>query len=136
MIGDPVRHSLSPVLHNAAFAAVGLDWVYVALDVREGDVVAALAGARAMRFEGLSVTMPHKETVALAVDRLSPVAARLGAANTVVRRGDDLVGDSTDGEGFLDALRQDEGIEPAGGRFAVLGAGGAARAVILALGEA
>lgn len=136
VIGDPVRHSLSPVLHNAAFAAVGLDWVYVAFEVREGEVVAALAGARALGIEGLSVTMPHKETVAIAVDRLSPTAARLGAANTVVRRGAELVGDSTDGEGFLDALRQDEGIGPEMRRFAVLGAGGAARAVILALGQA
>lgn len=136
VIGDPVRHSLSPVLHNAAFAAVGLDWVYVALDVREGDVVAALAGVRALGIEGLSVTMPHKEAVAVAVDRLTPVAARLAAANTVVRRGGDLVGESTDGDGFVDALRQDEGFEPEGRQFAVLGAGGAARAVILALGQA
>ena len=136
VIGDPVRHSLSPVLHNAAFAAVGLDWVYLALEVREGDVVAALASVRAMGIEGLSVTMPHKETVAVAVDRLSPVAGRLGAANTVVRRGGDLVGESTDGDGFIDALRQDEGYEPEGRQFAVLGTGGAARAVILALGQA
>jgi shikimate dehydrogenase len=124
------------VLHNAAFAAVGLDWVYVALEVRPGEVIAALQGVRALGFEGLSITMPHKETVALAVDRLTPVAERLGAANTVVRRGRDLVGDSTDGQGFLDALLQDEGLLPDNRRFAVLGAGGAARAVILALGRA
>jgi shikimate dehydrogenase len=136
VIGDPVRHSLSPVLHNAAFAAVGLDWAYVALEVRPGDVIAALNGIRALGFEGLSVTMPHKETVALAVDRLTSVAERLGAANTVVRRGRDLVGDSTDGAGFIDALLLDEGYSPEHRRFAVLGTGGAARAVVLALGQA
>jgi shikimate dehydrogenase len=136
VMGDPVRHSLSPVLHNAAFAAVGLDWVYVALEVREGDAVAALGAVRALGFEGLSVTMPHKETVALAVDRLTSVAERLGAANTVVRRGRDLVGDSTDGAGFIDALRLDEGYSPEHRRFAVLGTGGAARAVVLAVAQA
>jgi shikimate dehydrogenase len=86
--------------------------------------------------EGLSVTMPHKEPVAKAVDRLTPTAELLGAANTVVRRGRDLVGDSTDGEGFIDALRQDEGFEVSGRQCLVLGAGGAARAVVLALGRA
>ncbi len=136
MIGDPVRQSLSPVLHNAAFEAVGLDWIYVAFEVGEGEVSAALQGIRALGVEGLSVTMPHKEPVATAVDRLTPTAQLLGAANTVVRRGRDLVGDNTDGNGFIDALRQDEGFEVFGRRCLVLGAGGAARAVVLALARA
>jgi shikimate dehydrogenase len=135
VIGSPIRHSLSPVLHNAALEAVGLDWVYVALEVPEGEVVNALHGVRALGFEGLSVTMPHKEAVARAADRLTAVADRLGAANTVVRRGRDLVGDSTDGQGFVDALRADEGLEPEGRSFAVLGTGGAARAIVLALAQ-
>jgi shikimate dehydrogenase len=136
VIGDPVRHSLSPVLHNAAFAALGLDWVFVALPVPAGAVRAALDGVRALRIAGLSVTMPHKEPVARAVDRRSPVVERLGAANTVVRRGDELVGESTDGEGFLAALRTECGFEPEGRRCLVVGAGGAARAVVLALAGA
>jgi shikimate dehydrogenase len=136
IIGDPVAHSLSPALHNAAFAAAGLDWVYVAFPVPVGQGPDAVAAARALGLAGLSVTMPHKAAVAVAVDRLSDTARRLGAVNTVVRVGDALVGESTDGAGFVEALRQDEGWEAEGRRCVVLGAGGAARAVSLALAEA
>lgn len=136
VIGDPVRHSLSPVLHNAAFAALDLDWVYVALPVRAGDGGRAVAAMAALGIEGLNVTMPHKAAAAEAVDRCTPVAARLGAVNTVVRSADGLLGESTDGEGFVTALRLDEGFDPAGARCLVVGAGGAARAVVLALAEA
>lgn len=136
VMGDPVRHSLSPVLHNAAFAALGLDWVYVAFPVPAGAAAAALAGARALGLAGLSVTMPHKAAAAAAVDRLTPVASRLQSVNTVSRVGDDLVGDSTDGAGFLDAMALDQGWSPAGRRCVVLGTGGAARAVCLALAGA
>jgi shikimate dehydrogenase len=133
VIGDPVRHSLSPVLHNAAFRALDLDWAYLAFEVAAGEGGAAVEAMRTLGIDGLSVTMPHKADVARAVDRLSPVAERLGAVNTVVRRGGVLVGESTDGEGFVAALRQDEGFDPAGKRCLVVGAGGAARAVVLAL---
>ena len=136
VIGDPVRHSLSPVIHNAAFAACGLDWVFLACEVPEGRVPDALAGAVALGIEGLSVTMPHKAAVAAAVDELSPTARLLGAVNCVARHGDRLVGHSTDGGGFVDALADEAGWTPAGARCAVLGAGGAARAVCLALAEA
>ncbi len=132
VIGSPVRHSLSPVLHNAAFGAAGLDWVYVALEVPEGRVPEALAGMRALGIGGLSVTMPHKEAVAAACDRLSPDAAALGAVNCVVPDGDALVGHNTDGAGFVGALAAD-GIDPVGMACVVLGAGGAARAVALSL---
>ena len=136
VIGDPVRHSLSPVLHNAAFAALGLDWVYVAFPVPAGRGRAAVAAVRDLGIAGLSVTMPHKASAAQAVDRLSPVAGRLRAVNTVIRDGDDLVGDSTDGPGLLDALRADHRWDPARLRCLVLGTGGAARSVILALADA
>ena len=136
VIGDPVRHSLSPVLHNAAFAATGLDWVYVAFEVAAGGAAGALDAVRVLGIEGLSVTMPHKADVARGVDRCSPVAARLGAVNCVVRRGGELLGENTDGAGFVASLREDAGFEPAGQRCLVLGAGGAARAVVLALAEA
>ncbi len=137
IIGDPVRHSLSPAMHNAAFAALGLDWAYLAFEVPEGRAHEAVAGARALGLVGLSVTMPHKAAVVDAVDRLSPVAAALNAVNTVVRRSDDVLeGDNTDGIGFLDSVRQDEGFEPSGQQCLVVGAGGAARAVVKALADA
>jgi shikimate dehydrogenase len=131
-----VRHSLSPAIHNAAFEALGLDWVYVALQVPAGQGRAAVKAMRTFGIDGLNVTMPHKADVARAVDRLSPVAKALGAVNTVVRLGDELVGESTDGEGFVNALRDDEGVDPAGKRFLVVGSGGAARAVVKALADA
>jgi len=133
VIGSPVGHSLSPVIHNAGFAALGLDWVYVALEVAEGRAGDALTGMRALGVQGLSVTMPHKTAVAAAVDELSPDAARLRAVNCVVRLDDRLVGHNTDGQGLIDSLRREVGFEPAGSRCGVVGAGGAARAVVAAL---
>jgi shikimate dehydrogenase len=135
VLGDPVRHSLSPVLHNAAFRAAGLDWVFVAFEVAEERGAAAFAAARALGIDGLSVTMPLKEIAATAVDELAPAARRLGAVNAVVRDADRLVGHNTDADGFLDALG-DVGWDPANRSCAVLGAGGAARAVVLALAGA
>ena len=104
MIGDPVRHSLSPILHNAAFSELNLDWAYLAFEVPSSSLGGALAGMRALGIDGLSVTMPHKGAVFEAVDRRSPVAERLSAVNTVVRRGSELEGHSTDGDGFLAAF--------------------------------
>jgi shikimate dehydrogenase len=137
VIGHPVGHSLSPVMHNAAFRSLGLDWVYLAFDVAPGDAAAALAGMRALGIEGLSVTIPHKEAMAQAVDVLSPLAETLGAVNTVIRDpAGRLRGENTDGPGFLRSLREDEGFDPGGRRCLVLGAGGAARAVVKALADA
>jgi shikimate dehydrogenase len=136
VIGWPVRHSLSPALLNAAFAAVGADWVYLAFSVPEGRAGAAVAAMRTLGLGGLSVTMPHKAAVHDAVDERTPVAAALGAVNCVFWRDDRLVGDNTDGAGFVDALRLDAGVDPAGRRCVVLGAGGAGRAVVRALGQA
>jgi shikimate dehydrogenase len=125
-------------MHNAAFGALGLDWVYVAFEVAAGSARGALAGMRALDIDGLNVTMPHKTDVAAAVDRLSAAAQALGAVNTVTRgpRRDELIGENTDGVGFIDTLRMDEGFEPAGRRCVVVGAGGAGRAVVRALAEA
>jgi shikimate dehydrogenase len=135
VIGSPVRHSLSPVLLNAAFRAADLDWVYVALEVSDGEVPAALTGMRALGIGGLSVTMPHKEAAAQACDRLTDDAAALGAVNCVVLDGQELVGNNTDGSGFVSSLRA-EGFDAAGSACVVLGAGGAARAIALALARA
>jgi len=135
VIGHPVGHSLSPLLHNAAFDALGLDWVSVAFSVPAGAAPDALVGMRALGLVGLSVTMPHKHVVAGLVDQCTPVAERLGAVNCVTHTEGRLVGDSTDGAGFVASLRRD-GFDPAGRRCLVVGAGGAARAVVLALAEA
>ncbi len=136
VIGLPVRHSLSPVIFNAAFAAAGLDWAYLAFEVPDGAAGLAMAGVRALGLEGVSVTMPHKAAVLPALDELTDDAEALGAVNCVTRRGTTLVGHNTDGSGFVDALRIDEGIDPTGRTFAVVGAGGAARAVIRSLAAA
>ncbi|MEJ7844956.1 MAG: shikimate dehydrogenase [Acidimicrobiales bacterium] len=136
VIGTPVRHSLSPALHNAAVAATGLDWVFVALEVAAGDVGRALDGARALGFGGLSVTMPHKAAAAALVDECAEDAALLGAVNCVVAvDGGRLRGENTDGGGFVDSLAE-VGVDPRGMCCAVLGGGGAARAVIVALARA
>jgi shikimate dehydrogenase len=134
VIGDPVVHSRSPAMHNAAFAALGLDWVYVAFPVGRGDGSAAVRAVTALGLAGLNVTMPHKADAAAACDDLAPEAAELGAVNTVVNAGGALVGHSTDGDGFLRAL-DDEGVAVPGRRFLVLGAGGAARAITHVLGR-
>lgn len=133
VIGDPVTHSRSPLLHNAAFAACGIDAVYVAFPVRAGQGSSAVEAARTLGIHGLSVTMPHKDAVAASVDRRSPAVDALGACNTVVRDGDVLIGHNTDGDGFLSSLRAETGTDVAGLNVLVLGAGGAARAIIDAL---
>jgi shikimate dehydrogenase len=133
LIGSPVGHSLSPVIHQAAFDAAGIDWRYVAFDVPAGEADLALSAMRVLGISGLSVTTPHKEQVAACVDVLEPEASLLGAANTVVVDfGGQLIGHNTDGHGFVAALRHD-GIEIEGMNVAVLGAGAAARSVIAAV---
>ena len=141
LMGWPVEHSLSPVMHNAAFAALGLNWRYVPLAVRPGEIEAAVKGLVALGFRGANVTVPHKEAILPVLSTLTPVAERVGAVNTLVigRAADGRVsvtGDNTDVPGFIHALRAG-GYAPAGDRTAlVLGAGGSARAVAYALLEA
>lgn len=136
VIGAPVRHSRSPAIHNAAFQARGLDWVFTAFEVAAGQGADAVASMRALGLAGLSVTMPHKDDAAWACDELTPDARALAAVNTVVVQPDGrLLGVSTDGDGFLRSLG-DVGFDPAERRALVLGAGGAARAIALALGRA
>lgn len=130
VIGDPVVHSRSPAIHNAAFRSLGLDWVFVAFATPTGAADEAVRSMRGLALGGLSVTMPHKDEVARHVDRLSPEAQRLGAVNCVAWDDGDLVGHNTDGRGFVDALGE-QGVELAGERLVLLGAGGAARAVLV-----
>ncbi len=136
VIGDPVAHSLSPLLHNTAFAVLAVDWVSVGFPVVDGGAAQALAGAGALGIRGLSVTMPHKGAVAGVVDELTPEAARLGAVNCVIATADGWVGDNTDGAGFVAALRRAHRFDPGAQRCLVIGAGGAARAVVAALADA
>ncbi len=136
VIGSPIRHSLSPVMFNAAFVASGMDWAYLAFEVPEGRATGAMEALRALGIEGVSVTMPHKAAILPALDSISEDAALLGAANCVTQRAGALHGDNTDGAGFLDALRIDEGIEIEGQACVVVGAGGAGRAVARALAQA
>lgn len=136
VIGDPIAHSLSPVIHNAGFSELGLDWVCVALPVGAGAAEGAVVGMRSLGIRGMSVTMPHKADVMAGLDELTDAAARLGSVNCVIARDGRLVGDSTDGAGFLAGLAEDFDLDPRGADCVVLGAGGAARAVVLALADA
>lgn len=129
VIGDPVAHSRSPAIHNAAFGACGLNWVFVALRTPAGHAAAAITAMRDLGLQGLSVTMPHKHDVAQLVDRLDPLAEHLGAVNCVVWSDGTLVGHNTDASGFVSSVAA-AGHTLAGKRVGVLGAGGAARAVV------
>ena len=135
VMGWPVGHSLSPVMHNAAFAELGIDWVYLPLPVQAGDVEPALKGLIALNFVGSNVTVPHKQAVMRYVDKLSDAAQITGAVNTIHIQDGQFVGSNTDPAGFLNSLRE-AGCHPRGMRAAVLGAGGAARAVVFALAQA
>lgn len=136
VIGRPVRHSRSPAIHNAAYAATDLDWVFLALEVPAGQGADAVRAMPVLGIAGLSVTMPHKADAAIACDELTDDAAALAVVNTVVLRPDGtLLGDSTDGEGLLRSLA-DVGLDVAGRTVLVVGAGGAARAAVLALARA
>jgi len=131
VIGNPIGHSLSPAIHNAAFQARGLDFVYLAFQVE--DVGAVLAGMRAIpSFRGMSITIPHKVTAIQHVDEVEGIDRKIGSINTVINEGGRLLGFGTDGPGALKALR-DAGVEPEGKRILMLGSGGAARAIAFSL---
>lgn len=136
LVGWPVEHSLSPVMHNAAFDALGLNWRYVPLPVPSDQLHAALRGLVALGFRGANVTVPHKQTVIPLLDCVAPDADECGAVNTlVIERNDEkatIRGDNTDYKSFIRALERD-GFDPAGKSAIVVGAGGAGRAVVFAL---
>lgn len=135
VFGHPVAHSFSPSMHNAAFAHLGLDWVYVPFPVPPETLPAAVAGIRALGLAGVNVTIPHKQAVIPCMDLLTPDARAVGSVNTITVCPAGLEGHSTDGPGFLRALLE-RGYTPAGRRGVILGAGGAARAVVGALARA
>jgi shikimate dehydrogenase len=127
LLGQPVEENPTQAMVEAAFGAAGLDWRYLTIEVAPARLGDAVRGARAMGFRGFNCTIPHKVAVVEHLDRLSRAATLIGAVNTVVREGDELVGENTDGAGFLAALRRRR--DPAGARVVLLGAGGAARAI-------
>lgn len=133
IIGRPVAHSLSPAIHNAAFAALGLDWVYVPLPVAADALEAAVHGLRSLGLRGANVTVPYKGAVVPFLDRLEGDAALLEAVNTIAVANGELVGHNTDVEGVRAAVTSVCGASLRGAPALVLGAGGAARAVALAL---
>ena len=133
VIGSPVTHSLSPLLHNAAFNSLGMDWEYLALEITESELDEVLAQMRSGNLGGLSVTMPLKTRVASLVDECTSTAEKLSAVNCVVANEKGLIGHNTDGDGFLNGLIHEAQFDPKGKKVAVIGAGGAARAVIEAL---
>ena len=133
VIGSPVTHSLSPLLHNAAFNSLGMDWEYLALEITESELDEVLAQMRSGNLGGLSVTMPFKTRVASLVDECTSIAEKLSAVNCVVANEKGLIGHNTDGDGFLNGLIHEAQFDPKGKKVAVIGAGGAARAVIEAL---
>ena len=134
VIGDPIEHTMSPVMHNAAFRELGLDYLYVAFRVRKEELGKAVAGMRALNIRGLNVTIPHKVAIIPFLDKLDPLAEKIGAVNTIVNGDGVLKGYNTDATGFLRALG-DKGIEPEGKSVVILGAGGASRAISFILAQ-
>ena len=133
IIGNPVEHSSSPAMHNAAFGQTGLNCVYVPFCPATGAVENAVAGIRGLGIAGVNVTVPFKEAVIPFMDDLTDEAVSCGAVNTIINRGGELTGHNTDGSGFMRDLREEYGYDPSGGPALVLGAGGSARAVVVSL---
>ncbi len=134
IIGDPIEHTMSPVMHNAAFKNKGVDYVYLPFRVKKEELGKAIGGVRALNIRGLNVTIPHKVAVIQFLDELDPLADKIGAVNTIVNDDGVLTGYNTDATGFLQALLE-RGIEPKGKEVVVLGAGGASRAISFILAE-
>jgi shikimate dehydrogenase len=135
VLGWPLEHTLSPVIHAAAFRALRLDWVYLAWPVPPEELAQAIGGLRALGAAGANVTMPHKETVIEYLDKLSGDARAVGAVNTIQMLGDQLIGHNTDVDGFRAWLVEDAGLTMGDRSALVLGAGGAARAAVAVLDE-
>ena len=134
IIGDPIEHTMSPVMHNAAFRQMGLDYFYIPFKVKQGELAKAMEGVRALNIRGLNVTIPHKVAIIQFLDELDHLAEMIGAVNTIVNDDGLLTGYNTDGAGFLQALLERK-IEPRGKNIVILGAGGASRAISLFLAD-
>jgi len=135
LIGYPVEHSKSPLMHNAAFQSLGLDFVYVLLSVKAPDLKEAVTDLRASNVAGANVTIPYKEEVIKYLDEITPEAMFIGAVNTIHNREGKLIGYNTDGQGFITSLLTDGKIKLEGQRVFLIGAGGAGKAVAVKLAE-
>lgn len=133
VFGHPVSENPTVVMLEAAFRALHLNWRYLTVEVYPKALADAVKGMRAMGFQGINLTIPHKVEILPYLDKVADDAALMGAVNTVRRDGDKLIGENTDGKGFLRSLRDDANVDPAGSRVVVLGAGGAARAITVEL---
>jgi len=134
VIGDPIEHTLSPIMHNAAFEALKIDYVFLAFKVKPVEVKNAMNGMRALGIHGLNVTMPHKNAVIKYLDEVDPAGKTIASTNTILNKDGRLLGFNTDGVGALNALEQN-GVEPRGKRVLLLGAGGAAKAIAYTLSQ-
>lgn len=131
LFGYPVEHTFSPLMHNSAFEALGLNYRYLPFAVNPKDLSKGVAGIKALGLDGVNVTIPHKETVMEYLDEISPAAKLIGAVNTIVHREGNLIGYNTDGPGFIRSLEEEVETKVKDKSLLVIGAGGAARAVAI-----
>jgi len=134
IIGDPVEHSVSPAMHNAAFSHLNLNYIYLPFQVDQESLAGAIEGIRSLNFRGVNVTIPHKSAVIPYLDEIDTLAEGIGAVNTIVNENGILRGYNTDAPGFLHMLLL-EGIDPSQKKFAILGAGGSAKAIAFILAD-
>jgi shikimate dehydrogenase len=133
VFGHPVAENPTIIMLEAAFKELNLDWRYLTIEVLPADLKEAVAGMRAMQMQGINLTIPHKIEVMNHLDTIASDAALIGAVNTVRKEDNKLIGENTDGKGFLASIRKDAKLEPAGKNYLVIGAGGAARAITVEL---
>ena len=135
IIGSPVEHTLSPVMHNAAFEKLGMNWVYMPFLVHTQNLAKALMGMRALGLVGLNVTLPHKESVIEFLDEIDEYAKKIGAVNTILNKDGKLYGYNTDCQGFLDILDKHGNFNPQRKNAVLIGAGGAGRSLAVGLAK-
>ncbi|MCA1063480.1 shikimate dehydrogenase [Rossellomorea aquimaris] len=133
VIGDPIAHSMSPLMHNSAFRECGIDASYVKFHVKKEELSEAIGGIKALGIKGVNVTVPHKEHVMPLLDEIDPLAEAIGAVNTIVNENGKLIGYNTDGLGFVEGLKNIAGDNLENKTMLVIGAGGAARAIYYSL---
>jgi shikimate dehydrogenase len=134
VIGDPIEHTLSPTIHNAAFERLRLDYIFLGFKVKDNELENAVRGFRGLGIHGINVTMPHKRAVTKLLDELDPTAKLLSSVNTILNREGQLVGFNTDGIGASNALKEN-GADLSGQKVLILGAGSAAKAIALSLAK-
>ncbi len=133
ILGHPVGHTASPAMHNAAFRSLNLDYVYIPLGVTPPYLGTAMHAIKAFDWVGVNVTIPFKESVIPFLDKLTPMAKKIGAVNTIINHDGQLIGYNTDGEGFMSALIEETQFNPADKNIAILGSGGSAKAIAFSL---